>query len=174
MDLEKKYEEGCYLIDRKNYVEALKAFTEVLKEDSQSYPTLNKIGVTYVKMGEKEKAREYFLKALEINESYGPSLVNMGNIQSENGNRDGAIEYYEEAVKKDPEYYLAYYNLAAIHKANGNYEEYVKNIKKYKKSYKSYINNKELNDASKTNRSKIYLTAMGIAVVITFVIFIFN
>lgn len=174
MDLKKKYEEGCYLIDRRNYTGALKTFNEILKEDSKDYYALNKMGVSYAKMGSIEEAEKCFIRAIEINNAYGPSLVNMGNIQMENNDTQGAIEYYMEAIEKDPDNYLAYYNLAAVYKRAGNYNEYIKSIKKYKKIYKNYINHKELNALSNTNKNRVYLTAGGIAVLIILLVAIFN
>lgn len=139
MDIDEKYQSGCVSLDYGNTGQAFDIFSQIIVNNPQYYPAINKMGVIYAQKGELERARECFIKALEIDNNYAPALVNMGNIFKEEGNLELAKDYYNEATITDVDYYLSYYNLAVLYKEKNNYGLYMKYLKEYKRRYKQYI-----------------------------------
>lgn len=170
MDYEDKYLNACALINNGQLNAAVKAFEEILKYDSLHYESINKIGVALAKQDKLDEALEMFNKCIYIKPEFAPAIVNIGNVYKEKSYNDKALVFYKMAIDVDENYYLAYYNLAALYKSMGNYDEYFINIKKYKRLYKLHINNMEKSQAEKVNKKHIYLTAIGIAMVIIFLV----
>lgn len=166
MDRDIIYQDGCNLLDTGKLDEAIEKFHEFLIENCDDYKSYNKLGVAYAKKSDIEKAFSYFEKSIEMNPNYAPPYVNLGNIYFQNKNSEAAKEYYEIAIDKNPEYHIAYYNLAALHKANKNYEEYIKNIKKYKRFYKVSINNRERIGSKKIKKSHVLIVMLCIYLLI--------
>ena len=146
MNIEEKYESGCAALDDFNEAEAAAIFSEILSDDSDYYPAINKLGVLHARKGELDKAEECFNKSLEINPEFAPAIVNLGNIKKEKGDDKAAEELYKLAIEKDETYHMAYHNLAVVQKHRGDISAYIKNMKKYKK-----LNRVQLNERQKVN-----------------------
>lgn len=170
MNYESEYLNACSLLNNGQMNEAVKEFKEILNSDSNHHESINKIGVALARQNKLDEALEMFNKCIDIKPDFVPAIVNIGNIYKQKSDNQNALKFYNMATYVDENYYLAYYNLAAAYKSIGNYDEYFKNIKKYKKLYKQYINTKEKFEARKVNRKHIYLTALGIAVVIVLLV----
>ena len=170
MNYEDKYLNACSLLNNGQMNEAVEEFREILSYDSFHYESINKIGVSFARQNKIDEALEMFNKCIDIKPDFAPAIVNIGNIYKQKSDIENALKFYNMAIYVDENYYLAYYNIAAAYKSIGNYDEYFKNIKRYKKLYKQYINNKERVEARKVNRKHIYLTAIGIGVVMVLLI----
>lgn len=166
--LEEKFENGCLAIERKKYEQAIEVFENILEENPEYYPALNKIGVVYANRNDLDTARTYFEKALNINGEYAPALVNMGSIYKEEGDIANAERYYLYSIECEEEYYLSYYNLAILYKEKNQYDLYMKYLKTYKRLYKKYINNKE--DISKRKNLHIIGVIVAAAIIISLII----
>lgn len=164
IEIEKDFEDGCLALERKKYGQAIQIFENILKENPEYYPALNKMGVIYANKNELGTARKYFEKALNINAEYAPALVNMGNIYKEEGDIANAEKYYIYSIECDQENYLSYYNLAVLYKDKNQYDLYVKYIKSYKRLYKKYFNNRD----SIGNKKNIHL--IGVIIIIAIII----
>ena len=143
MTKEEKFESGCAALDNFNEAEAMAIFSELLSDDSDYYPAINKIGVIHARKGELDKAEECFKESLGVNPDYAPAIVNLGNVKKEKGDDKAAEELYKLAIEKDESYHMAYHNLAVLQKHKGDISSYMKNIKKYKRLNKVHINDKE-------------------------------
>ena len=99
--------------------------------------TLNNIGLVYDRMGQRDKALEYYNKALPISEEVGDrgglatTLNNIGLVYNKMGQRDKALEYYNKALPIMEEVGDRYgqsitlYNMAMIYRAQGRFVEAV-------------------------------------------------
>ena len=123
------------------YSEELSQFLEDLKEERFD-PWLTagpafvraeawvRKGALWAIEGEREKAREAFLKALELDSRHPRALVNLGNLELEAGRVDEAIERYQKALKIDEELADAHHNLAAAYKKKGDIDRMVRHLKR--------------------------------------------
>lgn len=170
MNYEDKYLNACMLLDKGQMNEAVNEFEEILSCDCNHHESINKIGVALARQNKLDEALAMFNKCIDIKPDYAPAIVNIGNIYKQKSDNENALKFYNMATYVDENYYLAYYNLASAYKSMGNYDEFFKNIKKYKKLYKQYINDKQKIEAKKINRKHIYLTAIGIAFFIVFIV----
>lgn len=169
------YQKGCLELKRRKIEQALNYFNNIICENSNHCPSLNKIGVIYAQNGDIAKAKEYFEMALDVDEGYVPALVNLGNVFKEEGDNETAEALYKDAIKKDNDYYLAYYNLAVLYKAKGEYELYIRNYKKYKKLYRKKIDyeaEKEFRGNLKQRKIKNVLVVflIGICLLVFFIL----
>jgi tetratricopeptide (TPR) repeat protein len=138
MSLGKAYPEvflhlGDIYYDRKEYDRAVQYLNEALKIDFNTkvrLGILNKLGRTYGKLGENEKAVRYFREAIRRYPESTTVYNNLGVLYARTGQLDKAIETFQEALKikerKD-----IYYNLANIYKEKGDTEKAIDAYKKY-------------------------------------------
>ena len=93
-----------------------------LKPDASFYGNL---GMVYDALGDKEKSKECFLKALNINSKYGKAHLanyNLGVYYREKGEIKKALEYYNEAIKLDEGFSEAHWNRGLILLLLGRFE----------------------------------------------------
>ena len=73
---------------------------EALEYDDEDPVTLDNLGQTYYRLlNDKEKAKEYFLKAHEIKETQIDTLYFLSRYDLEEGNTEAAIEKLETALE---------------------------------------------------------------------------
>jgi tetratricopeptide (TPR) repeat protein len=124
---------GDIYFDRKDYNKAIVSLEAALKIDFSRkvrLDILNKIGRTYGKLGENEKAVEAFEEAIRLYPDATEPYNNLGALYVRTGQLDRAIDVFERAlkIKEDKD---VYYNLAAAHREKG---DTAKAIDAYKKS----------------------------------------
>lgn len=124
---------GDIYYDRKEYDRAVQYLNEALKIDFSTkvrLGILNKLGRTYGKLGESEKAVQYFREAIRRYPESTTVYNNLGVLYARTGQLDKAIETFQEALRikerKD-----IYYNLANIYKEKGDTEKAIDAYKKY-------------------------------------------
>jgi tetratricopeptide (TPR) repeat protein len=71
-------------------------------------------------MGDSEKAREYYLKAISVKDSLADAYCNLGIIESEARHYSKAIDCFTLCLKEDPRHFEAHYNLANQYAEIGN------------------------------------------------------
>ncbi|PYU97393.1 MAG: hypothetical protein DMG10_30980, partial [Acidobacteria bacterium] len=60
----------------------------------------------------RHKAREEFLKTVQLRPDHAPALYNLGWLEQRGGNMDSAVKYYRAAIEADPRHWQAHHNLA--------------------------------------------------------------
>lgn len=70
--------------------------------------------------GAREKAKEYYWKAIKGHESEADAYCNLGILESEDKNYAKAIDCFTQALKHDPRHYEAHYNLANVYSEAGD------------------------------------------------------
>lgn len=110
---------------KKDYDLAVKYFQESLRIDSTAkikLDLLNRLGKTYEKLGENEKASTFYIEAVRLYPAVTASYFNLGLLYSRAGQSDKAIETFEKAltIRKSRN---IYYNLALLYKEKGDREK---------------------------------------------------
>lgn len=70
--------------------------------------------------GDKARARELYLQAIENGDSGADASCNLGIIESEAGNAAQAVNHLTQCLKTDPRHYEAHFNLANVYAEEGN------------------------------------------------------
>ena len=103
---------------------------------------LNEIGLVYHKVGQRDKALEYYQQALPIREEVGDraglavTLNNIGAVYRNLGQRDKALEYYQQALPIYQEVgdrageSVTRYNMAYVYRVQGHLAEAVAQLRR--------------------------------------------
>ena len=94
-----------------NMSEAMKTYSEALKQNPNNYIASNNLAYLYLQKGDLETAKTYGLKAVELNPSNAPSLDTLAQIYVAEKNYDEALNLYDRAITyemKNEEIYLNY------------------------------------------------------------------
>ncbi len=110
-------------IDLENYTRAI-ALCEQRLANKAPYPvwTRRTLAFLYLKMKQKNKAREHFLEALK-QKKYDWALFGLAQIAEKKAEREQAITLLDELVKEQPNRVEAFDLLAEHHKALGHKDE---------------------------------------------------
>lgn len=130
---DKRYFEGCELLEIHKYNEAEDQFRDLLAEQPDHFEAINKMGVIQARRGNKAAAKQLFDKAIALAPDYAPAWSNLGNLALEENNLELAWSHYEKSKACDDEYPFAYYGMALVYKRRGEIKKYVAQIKTYKR-----------------------------------------
>jgi len=109
---------------------ALREYERGLKIWDKDPEVYFNVGITYAAMGRKDKAIEYYNKALEIRPSYGGARNNLGVFYFNDKNYDKALECFKGTVKYDSLYTDAYANIGAVYENTGKHKEALEEFQK--------------------------------------------
>ncbi|MFO0946030.1 MAG: tetratricopeptide repeat protein [Planctomycetota bacterium] len=98
-------------------------YERILAVTEGNYFAHNGLGSYWKSKGEKEKAKEQFLLALEIVPGYPEAHVNLGLLFSEEKDEDRAMQHYLTALQNEPGMVQAHVNLGLIHYRAKRYEQ---------------------------------------------------
>ncbi len=114
-------------------MEAYQKAIDLAPEDPTLYQNM---GGLYASMGDTEKARELYQKAVSLS-AYGDpkdaavNYYNMGVTFINSGKSEEAIEALNKALEADPAYAEAHYQLGISMLGTGQMEESAGHLKKY-------------------------------------------
>jgi tetratricopeptide (TPR) repeat protein len=115
---------GDILMARKQYREAVDAYTEQYSDQKQATATLvNKMGIAYHQMLELDLARKYYERAIKLDPKYSEAVNNLGTIFYAKKNYRKAISQYKKALKLSPHSASIYSNLGTAHFARKKYKD---------------------------------------------------
>ena len=63
---------------------------------------MTKLGKCKMRMGNLNKATEYFQSALSINKEYSPAMIGLARLYKKQGNRSRAAAYYSKYLDLHP------------------------------------------------------------------------
>ena len=108
---------------------------KAIKIDPENVIALNNIGSVYSAMNKIDKAKNFFLKAINLKSNYGNAIFNLALANEETGDNKKAINLYKDAIKNDSTNLGFYHNLYRI---EGKYfdDKKIDNIKKILKNEK--------------------------------------
>lgn len=98
---------AAYLFEHERYDEAVEQLLVVTKDYRyiKRFTAFENLGICYLKLGDKEKAKAAFNRALQLNPKLPNALLEMSQLSMEQGNNQLAYRYlthYESFVKPSP------------------------------------------------------------------------
>lgn len=118
---------GAEYFKAKNYQKAINEFEAALQEDPKSAMAVFNIGLCYERLGNQEKAIEYYQKNTELGK--GEGLVHIGLMKAAAGQEAEAESLYQQALSVEPLNGRAHLNLARIAKNRKDYKEAIDRVK---------------------------------------------
>ena len=101
----------------KRYSDAINAYEEAKKHGIDDVQEVySNLGVLYSEMRQKEKAREMYERALDVDPAYIPALFNLAGLFEEAGERQRAMEFYERVLSINPGHWDSLARLAHARK----------------------------------------------------------
>ncbi len=82
-----------------------------------------RLGLRFQQLGQHEKAKNYYDKALRLNPKYADAYNNRGNAKNDLGKHQEAIADFDTALELNPQHHLAYYNRGNAKRALGKHQE---------------------------------------------------
>lgn len=98
-------------------------FSRMLAVTQDNWLAWNNLGLTYVSLGQPQKAIDHFREALRIKPGYADALYNLGMTYDKLGQSQQAIVYYREALRVKPDYAKAWNNLGTVYHELGQLEQ---------------------------------------------------
>lgn len=126
------------LMARKDYFEAVRAYSDILKTDQNNAQLLNKMGVAYQQLVDLNHAENCYKKAMKADKTFASPINNAGTIEYERGNliqqRGGfghsarkhyakSIDYYQKALELHVDMSTIYTNLGYSYMEDKKYPE---------------------------------------------------
>ncbi len=119
----KSFNDGISQYRTGNYSEAIKLFEKSLELETDNAAAHYMIGICHQVQQELIKAKQAYLKTIEVDPTYVSAYVPLANILSSEGNPREALKYYGKAVELDPEQYKAFYGIGNVHFRAEKYSE---------------------------------------------------
>jgi tetratricopeptide (TPR) repeat protein len=82
--------------------EAVAVYLETLKYEEPEPTTFYYIGECYEKLRQFDKAREFYMKAIELDGYFADAWMGLGAISEETNDLKSALHYMEKAVDAEP------------------------------------------------------------------------
>jgi tetratricopeptide (TPR) repeat protein len=97
-----------------NWVKALDAYKDALKDDPENIHILINLGKALTELGDIDQAVQVFEKAVKIKPDYLPGRLNLGIALYRKNQPENAIIHFKRIVEKDPKNITALVYLAEI------------------------------------------------------------
>lgn len=95
--------------------ESKKAYEESVKRFPEHSFSLNNLGNIYFRLGDEDKAMEYYLRTADVDPNHHECRHNMGVVLLKKGKADEARARFEEAVKLRPDFVPSLARLGVMH-----------------------------------------------------------
>jgi len=115
------FEEGCRLDrDSASQAKAIRVYREALELHAEFADCHCNLGAVHYNRGERKKARECFVRCLEIEDGHIEANLNLANLLEEDGRDEDALRHYRIAMESDPMYPDLHINLALLYEKLGS------------------------------------------------------
>lgn len=123
--MENKIKEALECFSKKDYQKALSVFNEVLETDNNNPNIISNIGLCWANLNDEEKAQEFYIKALNIDNKMVQTIVNLSDSYVKTNKILEAIDLLQTAVYNLPEVNVLKHYLARVYSIDKRYEEAV-------------------------------------------------
>lgn len=123
MDCKKEIERGEALFTEGRLEEAEAVFTAMLEECHEDPEAYNNLGVIENCKGDPDKAEQYFLKALSVEENSLDALLNLGSIYQKTGRWEEAASCLKKSLEMQAPNFELYNQLGLIYLELGEREK---------------------------------------------------
>ncbi|MGH9713257.1 MAG: tetratricopeptide repeat protein [Candidatus Acidiferrales bacterium] len=114
---------GDVMMARKEFVQAVKAYQQVLEESPKDARLLNKVGVAYQQLGDLHRSARYYKQAMKADKNFASPINNLGTVEYEKKHYGKAISLYKKASLLKFDLSVIYSNLGYAYFANKEYPE---------------------------------------------------
>jgi Tfp pilus assembly protein PilF len=120
MFISKDHELAYQLLQKTDYLNAVRKYTDCLKDHPNAPELYSERAVAYIHLKEQAKSLSDFDKSVELQPDYAYRYASRGHAKDFFGDIDGAIEDYEIAAEMDPTDAIVYNNLGLLLEKKGN------------------------------------------------------
>ena len=124
----------------KNFYAAEKLYEKILEKDSKNINCINYLGTLFAETGRENKAKEYFLKVVNLEPNNPFVNNNLANIFFKNGEYNQAILHYNKAISLKTDFADPNYNLGILYKNQGKFQQALNYLKKVTQIQPSNLN----------------------------------
>ena len=121
--MENKIKEALEYFNKKDYNKAFDIFNEVLENDKNNPNIISNIGLCYANLNDNDKAQEFYLKALNIDNKMVQTIVNLSDSYVKTNKILEAIDLLQTAVYNLPDISVLKHYLARVYSIDKRYEE---------------------------------------------------
>jgi tetratricopeptide (TPR) repeat protein len=124
---------GVAALERRRFDDALAHFAvalEYAESERERAVVHNKLGLTYLRRGDRQGAVAAFTAALDADDRCVAAIVNVGNLLLEDGILDDAVAHYKAALALDDGFGAAHLNLGIAYKRQGRQPEAVREFRR--------------------------------------------
>lgn len=108
---------------RKEFVDAIRAYDEILRTSPNDAGVLNKVGVAFQQLTDLGRAEHYYKKAMHADKTFASAVNNVGTVEYERKHYGKAIGYYKKALELHSDMAAVYSNLAYAYVEDKKYPE---------------------------------------------------
>jgi cytochrome c-type biogenesis protein CcmH/NrfG len=125
-DVKLRFGRACCLEDLARYLEAKRAYADVLTRDPANFGALTNLGSLLHMHGERAVARALYTKALVEHPDEPMGYVNLGNALFEDGDAAAAESTYLAGLRVRPEYPNLHFALSLLYREAGDADSALK------------------------------------------------
>jgi len=114
---------GKSLLALGEFEKAQQCLAKAHQLDTSDPETIKDIGNTFLSLGNKDTAAQWYEKSLGVNHNYAPALNNLANLKRQGGNNQKAVDLFKQAIQADPQLIQAYAGAAASYLALGDLDQ---------------------------------------------------
>ena len=104
---------GKSLLALRQFEKAQQCLIKAHQLDTSDSETTKDIGNSFLNLGNKDAASQWYEKSLSINNNYAPAINNLANLKRQDGNNQEAVNLFKQAIQADPKLVQAYIGAAA-------------------------------------------------------------
>ena len=123
--VESEYQKALQEVGERDYRAALRDLEAIIRQAPHFYQAYNLMGVCYERLKDHAKARQAFLKAVEINPRFDEAHVNLGANYVSDGQVSEGVQEFKKAIELNHRSVSAFYNLGSTELADGHAERAV-------------------------------------------------
>ncbi len=112
-----------YLVDMKEYEQAVAAYEQALLLDSKDVHTLINMAFALTRLGDTKRAFDLYTQVLDIQPDLADAWSKAGNILYQNGDYENALKYHQKSTELNPNSALFWYNTGLTLLKMGNYAD---------------------------------------------------
>jgi tetratricopeptide (TPR) repeat protein len=118
------------LMARKEYADAVDAYTAIIAGEPNNALLLNKVGVAYQQLGDLDRSEKFYKRAMHADKKFASAANNCGTIEYEKKHYGKAIGFYNKALDLRGDLPTVYSNLGYAYFANKKFPEAMDSFQK--------------------------------------------
>ena len=131
------YTQGNRLLSSGNYDLAIRSYRELLQRNPNFPQAAMNIGAAYVRLGQLDSAKIYYLQELRVNPDSALTLSSLAEIYRLQGNSTTAYQFAKSALQAKPYFTEILINYCKAARAEQSQAEAVDMLARYAKDYSS-------------------------------------